>query len=101
MRSRRQENLDTTGCPARLLRGGTVSQGGEYAGAPRGFRPACRERSLASARRPRLLSGALPTRADDPRDTGWHVDLSFPGPSDDPNERDDFSAWRVNVTSRG
>ena len=39
--------------------------------------------------------------ADDPGDTGWHVDLSFPGPSDDPNERDDFSAWRVNVTSRG
>ena len=26
--------------------------------------------------------------------------FSFPGPSDDPNERDDFSAWRVNVTSR-
>jgi len=53
--------------------------------------------------RPRADLGSFPVRfphADDPGDTGWHVDLSFPGPSDDPNERDDFSAWRVNVTSR-
>jgi hypothetical protein len=35
---------------------------------------------------------------DDPGDTGWHVDVSFPGESGDPN---DFSAWRVNVNSRG
>src|SRR6266853_1491503 len=39
--------------------------------------------------------------ADDPGDTGWHVDASFPGESGDPNEAKDFSAWRVNVTSRG
>jgi hypothetical protein len=38
---------------------------------------------------------------DDPGDAGWHVDLSFPGEDCDPNERHDFSAWRVNVTSRG
>jgi len=38
---------------------------------------------------------------DDPGDTGWHVDASFPGESGDPNETKDFSAWRVNVTSRG
>ena len=53
---------------------------------------------------PRADLGSFPVRfphADDPGDTGWHVDLSFPGPSDDSNERDDFSAWRVNVTSRG
>ena len=54
--------------------------------------------------RPRADLGTFPVRfphADDPGDTGWHVDLSFPGPSDDPNERNDFSAWRVNVVSRG
>jgi hypothetical protein len=53
---------------------------------------------------PRRDLGSFPVRfphADDPGDTGWHVDLSFPGPSDDPNERNDFSSWRVNVTSRG
>lgn len=38
---------------------------------------------------------------DDPGDAGWHVDLSFPGDDCDPNEQHDFSAWRVNVTSRG
>src|SRR5882672_5968024 len=37
----------------------------------------------------------------DPDDPGWHVDVSFPGESSDPNEREDFSSWRVNVTSRG
>ena len=54
-------------------------------------------------RRPRADLGSFAVRfphADDPGDTGWHVDLSFPGLLDDPNERDDFSAWRVNVTSR-
>jgi hypothetical protein len=30
---------------------------------------------------------------DDPGDTGWHVDVSFPGESGDPNETKDFSAW--------
>jgi hypothetical protein len=53
---------------------------------------------------PRGDLGSFPVRfphADDPGDTGWHVDLSFPGPSDDPNARNDFSSWRVNVASRG
>lgn len=53
---------------------------------------------------PRADLGSFPVRfphAGDPGDTGWHVDLSFQGPSGNPNERDDFSAWRVNVTSRG
>jgi hypothetical protein len=53
---------------------------------------------------PRRDLGSFPVRfphADDPGDDGWHVDLSFPGPSDDPNEQNDFSSWRVNVTSRG
>ena len=48
--------------------------------------------------------GTFPVRfphPDDPGDTGWHVDLSFPGEDCDPNERHDFSAWRVNITSRG
>ncbi len=47
--------------------------------------------------------GGFPVRfphRDDPGDAGWHVDLSFPGDDCDPNERSDFSAWRVNVTSR-
>jgi Phytanoyl-CoA dioxygenase (PhyH) len=36
----------------------------------------------------------------DPGDLGWHVDISFPGETGDPEGRD-YSAWRVNVTSRG
>jgi hypothetical protein len=54
--------------------------------------------------RPRPNLGTFPVRfphSDDPGDTGWHVDVSFPGDDGDPNERHDFSAWRVNVTSRG
>jgi hypothetical protein len=39
--------------------------------------------------------------SDDPGDAGWHVDVSFPGDDCDPNEQHDFSAWRVNATSRG
>jgi hypothetical protein len=53
---------------------------------------------------PRDGLGTFPVRfphPDDPGDTGWHVDVSFPGDDCDPNERNDFSAWRVNVTSRG
>lgn len=48
--------------------------------------------------------GTFPVRfphPDDPGDAGWHVDLSFPGDDCDPNERHDFSAWRVNINSRG
>jgi hypothetical protein len=51
---------------------------------------------------PRNGLGTFPVRfphPDDPGDTGWHVDVSFP--SCDPNEQHDFSSWRVNVTSRG
>ncbi|GES45552.1 phytanoyl-CoA dioxygenase [Rhizobium dioscoreae] len=53
---------------------------------------------------PRDGLGTFPVRfphPDDPGDAGWHVDLSFPGDDCDPNEQSDFSAWRVNVTSRG
>lgn len=38
---------------------------------------------------------------DDPGDAGRHVEVSFPGDDCDPNEQHDFSAWRVNVVSRG
>src|SRR5882757_9437762 len=54
--------------------------------------------------RPRHNIGTFPVRfphPDDPGDAGWHVDLSFPGDDCDPNERHDFSAWRVNIVSRG
>jgi len=54
--------------------------------------------------RPRASLGTFPVRfphPGDPGDAGWHIDLSFPGPSSDPNERHDFSSWRVNITSRG
>src|SRR5262252_3389487 len=53
--------------------------------------------------RPRNNLGSFPVRfpsADDPGDTGWHVDVSFPDEFGDPNEQKDFSAWRVNITSR-
>lgn len=52
---------------------------------------------------PRDGLGSFPVRfphPDNPGDTGWHVDLSFPGDDCDPDEQADFSAWRVNVTSR-
>ncbi|MBX9599913.1 MAG: phytanoyl-CoA dioxygenase [Bryobacteraceae bacterium] len=48
--------------------------------------------------------GTFPVRfphPEDPGDLGWHVDASFPGEDDDPDEEHDFSTWRVNVTSRG
>jgi hypothetical protein len=37
---------------------------------------------------------------DDPGDTGWHLDSSFP-PDDEATGTLDFSRWRVNVSSRG
>jgi len=52
--------------------------------------------------RPRPNLGTFPVRfphADDPGDAGWHVDVSFPGPTSNPDEPH-FSSWRVNVTSR-
>lgn len=54
--------------------------------------------------RPRQNLGTFPVRfpsARDPGDTGWHIDVSFPGPESDSNETKDFSSWRANVTSRG
>jgi len=54
--------------------------------------------------RPRDGLGTFPVRfphPDDPGDAGWHVDASFAGADGNPNETRDFSAWRVNITSRG
>ena len=54
--------------------------------------------------RPRENLGTFPVRfphPDDPGDAGWHIDVSFAGGDGDPNERQDFSNWRANVTSRG
>lgn len=48
---------------------------------------------------PRNTLGSFPIRfpsKQDPEDTGWHVDASFPG--DDPN---DFFKWKINIYSRG
>ena len=53
--------------------------------------------------RPRHGLGTFPVRfphPDDPGNAGWHIDVSFPGTSSDPNERHDFSSWRAYVTSR-
>lgn len=50
---------------------------------------------------PRASLGTFPVRfpsAADPGDAGWHVDMSFLNPADDPN---DFLSWRVNSTSKG
>ena len=49
--------------------------------------------------------GTFPVRfpsQDDPGDTGWHVDLSFPPPEHigDIDETTDFSLFRVNINSR-
>jgi hypothetical protein len=49
---------------------------------------------------PRTNLGTFPIRfpsADDPGDTGWHVDSSFP-PDTNPS---DYFDWHVNVTSKG
>jgi hypothetical protein len=52
--------------------------------------------------RPRPNVGAFvvrfPSQAD-PGDLGWHIDVSFPGETGDA-EGCDYSAWRVNITSR-
>ena len=53
---------------------------------------------------PRVDLGTFPVRfpsPDDPGDAGWHIDVSFPGVSSDPNEQQDFSSWRANINSRG
>jgi hypothetical protein len=44
--------------------------------------------------------GTFPVRfpsPEPPGDDGWHVDMSFMLPEDDPN---DFLSWRANITSR-
>ena len=54
--------------------------------------------------RPRDSLGTFPVRfphPDDPGDTGWHIDVSFPGPGGSWDEQRDFSDWRANITSRG
>ena len=48
---------------------------------------------------PCMSMGTFPVRfpsTDDPGDTGWHVDASFPGT--DPN---DYFNWRININSKG
>jgi Phytanoyl-CoA dioxygenase (PhyH) len=54
--------------------------------------------------KPRQTLGTFPVRfpsPDDPGDAGWHIDVSFPGPTGSWEERADFSDWRANVTSQG
>lgn len=51
---------------------------------------------------PRPNLGSFPVRfpsPDDPGDTGWHVDVSFP-PDTAPQTQTDYFSWRANVTSR-
>jgi hypothetical protein len=48
---------------------------------------------------PRQSLGTFPIRfpnKEDPGDTGWHVDASYPG-----ENQDDFLSWRINVYSKG
>jgi len=48
---------------------------------------------------PRMSLGSFPIRfpsKEEPNDTGWHVDASFPG-----TEPGNYFEWRVNVHSRG
>jgi len=48
---------------------------------------------------PRMSLGSFPVRfpsKEEPNDTGWHVDASFPGI--DPS---DYFSWRINVFSKG
>ncbi|KAM3098723.1 phytanoyl-CoA dioxygenase family protein [Phormidesmis sp. 146-12] len=49
---------------------------------------------------PRFSSGYCIVRFpinEDPGDTGWHIDSSFPCEDSDPN---DYSTWRINIHSR-
>ncbi|HKG70073.1 MAG TPA: phytanoyl-CoA dioxygenase family protein [Segetibacter sp.] len=48
---------------------------------------------------PRQSVGTFPIRfpsKEEPGDTGWHVDASYPG-----ENQDDFLSWRINVYSKG
>lgn len=53
---------------------------------------------------PRGDLGTFPVRfpsLEDPGDAGWHIDVSFPAETSDPNEQQNFSSWRANIVSRG
>lgn len=39
----------------------------------------------------------FPTDQQDTGDTGWHIDVSFPGPD---SKQLDYSTWRVNINSK-
>ncbi len=97
----RPVDLDAAGDPVAGLWRSSVPGRHQYG------RPASRHSTRSSDLgrwRPRRDIGTFPVRfphPDDPGDAGWHVDLSFPGADCDPNETRDFSAWRVNITSRG
>ncbi|MEX2593831.1 MAG: hypothetical protein WD426_13740 [Anditalea sp.] len=48
---------------------------------------------------PRGSLGSFPIRFPspiDPKDTGWHVNASFPG-----EEPENYFTWRINVKSKG
>jgi Phytanoyl-CoA dioxygenase (PhyH) len=50
---------------------------------------------------PRKSLGTFPVRfpsSEDPGDTGWHIDVSFPGEGSDPT---DYLSWHANVSSKG
>lgn len=54
--------------------------------------------------RPRPNLGSFPVRFpsdEDPGDAGWHIDVSFPGPTGSWEEQHDFSDWRANISSHG
>ncbi len=81
---------------------------GEYAGPP--FSDAINTPTLHDAFNtlvgkdrwiPRLSLGTFPVRfpsAADPGDTGWHIDVSFPGEESSPT---DYLTWHANISSRG
>jgi hypothetical protein len=53
--------------------------------------------------RPRHSLGSFPVRfpsRENPGDTGWHVDVSFPAESSDPNEREDGNYSPVDIAIR-
>jgi hypothetical protein len=92
-----------------VIRVGTVND--QFGTQPLSFREAANTPVLFGAfdklvgperwrRRPNVGTFVVrfPSHAD-PGDLGWHVDLSFPGETGDPEGRD-YSAWRVNITSR-
>lgn len=79
---------------------------GEYAQEP--FRKAANTPRLHSAFNqlvgengwlPRISIGTFPIRFpsnEEPNDTGWHVDASFPG-----KDIYDYFSWRININSKG